>query len=99
MLLFLGLPPPDCWELEKMVRFASKTMKSLHFRAFLAILWLVFTLSAGAQSTPAQTPATPPAPSPPAPRPLQAPRRGCNSQRWRRPRCRPGLELDLAVVY
>lgn len=59
-----------------MVRFASKTMKSLHFRAFLAILWLVFTLSAGAQSTPAQTPATPPAPSPPAPPQLQAPSAG-----------------------
>lgn len=59
-----------------MVRFASKTMKSLHIRAFLAILWLVFKLSAGAQSTPAQTPATPPAPSPPAPPQLQAPSAG-----------------------
>jgi hypothetical protein len=51
-------------------------MKSLHFRAFFAILWLVFTLSAGAQSTPAQTPATPPAPSPTAPPLLQAPLAG-----------------------
>jgi len=53
-----------------------ETMKSLHFRAFLAILWLVFTLSAGAQSTAAQTPATPPATLPTAPPLFEAPSAG-----------------------